>query len=195
LAQNNTVEDPIHAETDCGCMSRRTVVSGIAGLGVLMLTGAEALAQDAGGPAPGDILVNAKGEAPLTPADITGDSKQILFAYAQDAAGVTKKGGKNKIALVRLDPSKLGEEALPRSADGVMAFSGLCTHAGCDVKAFDPDKGLMKCPCHGSVFDPAKNGEVATGPAKHRLASLVIEIENDRFVVKEGFDGKVGAQP
>lgn len=185
---------PSLARPETTCLSRRTVVSGIAGFSVLMLAGGEAMAQDVGVPAPGDVLVNAKGGAPLTPADIIGDTKQIVFAYAQDAAGVVKKGGKNKIALVRLDPSTLGEEMLPRSADGVLAFSGLCTHGGCDVKAFDPEKGLMKCPCHGSVFDPAKNGAVATGPAKHRLASLVIQIENDQFVIREGFDAPVGAQ-
>jgi Rieske Fe-S protein len=176
-------------------ISRRRLFTAAVGLGALAAAGTPSLAEaPADGPAPGDILVNSKGGAILKPSDIDGTSKVNVIAYAQDAAGNVKKGNKNKIVLVRIDADKVGGESEGRGVDGLMAYSAICTHAGCEVKAFDAAKGIMRCPCHGSEFDPANNGVVAQGPAKHRLASLVIAVEDDQIVVKEGFDAEVGAQ-
>lgn len=180
--------------TNGNVISRRTLFSALAGVGVVAATGGMAQAQDAEGPAPGDVLVNSKGGAILTPADIDPTAKTVVIAYAQDAAGNVKKGNKNKIALVKIDPASVGGESEGRGVDGLMAYSAICTHAGCEVKSFLPDRGIMRCPCHGSDFDPANNGVVEKGPAKHRLASLVIAVENDQIVIKEGFDAEVGAQ-
>lgn len=175
-------------------ITRRSLFSALAGVGVLAATGQVVQAQESDAPAPGDILVNSKGGAVLTPADVDPTAKTVIIAYAQDAAGNVKKGNKNKIALVKVDPANVGSESEGRGADGLMAYSAICTHAGCEVKSFLPDTGLMRCPCHGSEFDPANNGVVEKGPAKHRLASLVIAVENDQIVIKEGFDAEVGAQ-
>lgn len=175
-------------------ITRRTLFSALAGASVLAATGGVVEAQEDDGPAPGDILVNSKGGAVLTPADVDPAAKTVIIAYAQDAAGNVKKGNKNKIALVKVDPATLGSESEGRGVDGLMAYSAICTHAGCEVKAFLPEKSMMRCPCHGSEFDPANNGVVEKGPAKHRLASLVIAVENDQIVIKEGFDAEVGAQ-
>ena len=186
--------EALGADAEQPVISRRTLFSAVAGFGVLAATGGPVLAQDADVPAPGDILVNAKTSAVLKPADVDGTAKVNLLAYAQDASGKIKKGNKNKIVLVRIDPATIGGESEGRGVDGLMAYSAICTHAGCEIKAFDAATGIMKCPCHGSEFDPANNGVVEMGPAKHRLASLAIAVENDQIVIKEGFDAEVGAQ-
>lgn len=175
-------------------ISRRQVFTALAGFGAMAAAGTPVLAQESDVPAPGDILVAVKGEAVLKPSDIDPTAKVTVLAYAKDAAGNVKKGNKNKILLVKLDPEKIGSESEGRGVDGLMAYSAICTHAGCEVKSFDVKKGLLKCPCHGSEFDPANNGVVEKGPAKHRLASLAIAVEDDQIVVKEGFDAEVGAQ-
>lgn len=175
-------------------INRRTLFSALAGVGVLAATGTAVQAQESDAPAPGDILVNSKGEEPLTPADIDPEAKTVVIAYARDAAGNVKKGNKNKIAVVKIDPATVGGESEGRGVDGLLAYSAICTHAGCEVKAWLPQTSMMRCPCHGSEFDPANNGVVEKGPAKHRLASLVIAVENDQIVIVEGFDAEVGAQ-
>ena len=38
---------------------------------------------------------------------------------------------------------------------GIVAYSGVCTHTGCDVTDWFPDVRRFKCPCHESEFDPA----------------------------------------
>lgn len=48
-----------------------------------------------------------------------------------------------------------------------VAFSSVCTHAGCSVTEVVDNQ--IKCPCHGSSFD-ATTGKVLGGPATAPLA-------------------------
>ncbi len=61
--------------------------------------------------------------------------------------------------------------ARPR-ADEVVAFSAICTHRGCTVAA---DDGVLRCPCHGSTFDPA-TGENTGGPAPRPLPGVRVSV-------------------
>lgn len=53
-----------------------------------------------------------------------------------------------------------------------VAYSAVCTHAGCEVAY---NKGQLACPCHGSVFDPAKGAAVVSGPANRPLPEIPVE--------------------
>ncbi len=55
-----------------------------------------------------------------------------------------------------------------------MAYSAVCTHAGCEV-AYQLESQTLGCPCHGSMFDPASNGEVLQGPAEQPLEQVQVE--------------------
>lgn len=57
----------------------------------------------------------------------------------------------------------------------IVAFSSLCTHMGCPVE-FTGDRFV--CPCHYSMFDPAKNGQVYQGLASDYLPQIVLEIDS-----------------
>ncbi len=52
------------------------------------------------------------------------------------------------------------EIALTRTAKGLSAVDGTCTHQGCLVNL---KKQKLICPCHGSVFDRS-TGKVILGP-------------------------------
>lgn len=58
-----------------------------------------------------------------------------------------------------------------------VAYDALCTHAGCQVD-YDPSSHLLLCPCHGSAFDPAKNGAVLNPPAPTALQSVAIHVDS-----------------
>lgn len=61
------------------------------------------------------------------------------------------------------------------------AYSAVCTHQGCEV-AYNEEEGTLDCPCHGSVFDPAQNGEPQGGPAQRPLPEISVEVQNGEVV-------------
>ncbi|MCV2395377.1 Rieske (2Fe-2S) protein [Actinotalea sp. M2MS4P-6] len=60
----------------------------------------------------------------------------------------------------------------------VVAFSAICTHAGCQVQANGDE---LDCPCHGSAFDAA-TGDVLRGPAITPLPSVAVKVVDGEVV-------------
>ena len=60
-----------------------------------------------------------------------------------------------------------------------LAFTAVCTHAGCTVNSVSA--GVISCPCHGSTFS-ATDGSVEGGPAPSPLASVAIKVSGDSIV-------------
>lgn len=56
--------------------------------------------------------------------------------------------------------------------DEVVAFSAICTHQGCTV---EPSDDGLRCPCHGSAFEPL-TGEVVQGPAESALPRVEVQV-------------------
>jgi Rieske Fe-S protein len=147
-------------------------------------------------PADGDVLVFAlgarKGEV-VTPADVPLDGPQI-FVYAGDTDGAHGASASrlDQIVLLRLDPLNLTEETAVHAADGIVAYSAICTHEGCDISDWSSENHRLICPCHDSEFDPRDNGQVTEGPARRRLAALPLKLVDGQLVVAGGFTGRVG---
>jgi thiosulfate dehydrogenase (quinone) large subunit len=57
-----------------------------------------------------------------------------------------------------------------------VAYNALCTHANCVVE-YNSTSYLLDCPCHGSVFDPTKNGAVVHPPATRPLAKVPLRVD------------------
>jgi menaquinol-cytochrome c reductase iron-sulfur subunit len=71
---------------------------------------------------------------------------------------------------------------LVKSSDGsVTALDTTCTHLGCRV-SWDHDAKLIKCPCHGGVYDSM--GAVQSGPPPAALARFTTKIDGDRILVR-----------
>jgi ubiquinol-cytochrome c reductase iron-sulfur subunit len=83
---------------------------------------------------------------------------------------------------------------------GILAYSKVCTHAGCTVGLYrkplfppaEPAPALV-CPCHYSTFDPATGGAVIYGPAGRDLPQLPLEVDSEGWLRAAGdFSGPVG---
>lgn len=148
----------------------------------------------------GDLLVFAYGDRAgqiIAAADLVAGEKQTL-AYPMNPATRRVRDGTrlNQIIVARLAPETLAPETRARSADGVVAYSGVCTHTGCDVTDWLADSRHFKCPCHESEFDPGDAARVLSGPAPWQLAALPLEIVDGGLAVAAPFVGNVGfAQP
>jgi len=104
----------------------------------------------------------------------------------------------NEVLVIRLDPAELDDETRAHAADGIVAYSAICSHAGCPVTAWvkgaEGDQDVFKCVCHNSEYDPRHSAEVVFGPAPRRLAALPLAITEGSLTVAAAFVGKVGAQ-
>ena len=70
--------------------------------------------------------------------------------------------------------------SLTRTSRGVVAFDTRCTHAGAPCIL---SESQLKCPAHGSVFDP-EDGQVVRGPAVEPLRSYrTLEVNGEIKII------------
>jgi ubiquinol-cytochrome c reductase iron-sulfur subunit len=97
--------------------------------------------------------------------------------------------------LIRVAPELL---QLPdgRSAwapDGFVAYSKVCTHAGCPVGLYRAAQHTLICPCHQSEFDVLRGAVPINGPAARPLPQLQIQRQpNGTFIAVADFAEPVG---
>jgi ubiquinol-cytochrome c reductase iron-sulfur subunit len=106
------------------------------------------------------------------------------------------------VVLVREDPAtlRLPPERRGWAPEGIMAFSKICTHAGCAVALYrspnyEPtsEPPGLACPCHYSVFDTRTGGKVVAGPASRGLPQLPLELDAaGELRATGGFSGPIG---
>ena len=113
-----------------------------------------------------------------------------------DPASNTVRSGSrlNKVLLLRLDPEGFDPETKERAVEGIVAYSAVCTHTGCDVTNWHPDRQLLECPCHYSFYDPKEGAKVVSGPSPRRLPALPLKSEGGQLVVAKPFTARAGFQ-
>lgn len=175
---------------------RRTVLCGGLGAVLAWLTPVEAQDGRTARPAAGDLLVRQgdAGATPLTPADIApGGTPTIAWPLSAEDKVVRNGSRLNRLGLVRLEASALTASTQPRAAEGVVGYSAICTHTGCDVGVFLPEEQVLYCECHQSKFDPRDQARVVDGPAPRNLPALPLKVVDGRLVVAGPFSSRPGA--
>jgi quinol---cytochrome c reductase iron-sulfur subunit len=141
----------------------------------------------------GRRLVDNEG-APLKAEDVEEGS--FYTAYPE---GADRELMGSPLVVVRVPESEL-KTRRDWAPSGIVAFSKICTHAGCAISlyrkptfaAVEPRAALV-CPCHYSTFDPADGGKVIFGPAGRALPQLPLEVDGDGYLRAKGnFDEPVG---
>jgi len=73
----------------------------------------------------------------------------------------------------------------------IVAYSILCTHMGCQV-SYSAEARTFKCPCHFSVFDSEKEGQMVTGQATENLPRILLSYDDKTGEIKAvGVDGLI----
>jgi ubiquinol-cytochrome c reductase iron-sulfur subunit len=74
-----------------------------------------------------------------------------------------------------------------------VAFSKVCTHAGCPVGLFNRSSRQLVCPCHQSTFDVLKRCNPVFGPASRSLPQLPLSLNQDNeFISLESYQEPIG---
>jgi ubiquinol-cytochrome c reductase iron-sulfur subunit len=97
--------------------------------------------------------------------------------------------------LIRVDPRdlQLPPQRMRWTVDGIVAYSKLCTHAGCPVGLYAQTLQQLMCPCHQSIFDVLDGAIPIAGPAARALPQLPIALGRDGTLVARGdFSAPVG---
>ena len=153
-------------------------------------------------PQKADVLVVSEGEHEgqvIEPQDLKPGGPPVRAWPNDPKTSVIRNGSRlNEVLVVRLDPAELDDETRSRAADGIVAYSAICSHAGCPVtgwlKGAADDNDVLKCFCHNSEFDPRHSAKVVFGPALRRLAALPLTTADGSLTVAATFVGKVGQQ-
>ena len=187
-------------------VSRRRLLAAAAGVAGSGIAAAAVLPVTALGPAPhvldespwraGIALLDEDGR-PLGADDLELGSFATAFPHGADPRELG-----SPVVVVRVDPATI--ELPPQRAgwapEGLLAYSKICTHAGCAVSLFrypldERTSGppALVCPCHYSTFDVRHGARVLLGPAGRPLPQLPLRIDDRRMLVAGGpLSGSVG---
>jgi ubiquinol-cytochrome c reductase iron-sulfur subunit len=182
-----------------GAITRRKLVTrtlglAVGGLGVAALFPIRSL-----GPRPGRALVETPWRAGVRMITDDGRLVRAVDVPVEGLVTVFPEGAPGsadgQAVLIRVAPGLLrpkpGREDW--SPGGLVAYSKICTHAGCPVGLYQADSHQLLCPCHQSTFDVLDHATPQIGPAAAPLPQLPLAIDADGYVVARGdFSEPVG---
>jgi ubiquinol-cytochrome c reductase iron-sulfur subunit len=115
------------------------------------------------------------------------------------AQGANKRALGTAVVVVKILESEVFDN--PQWApQGIMAYSKVCTHAGCAISLFryptyqpTSQPPALVCPCHYSTFDVRHGAKVVFGPAGRPLPQLPLSIDAaGNLVAAGGYVGNIG---
>ncbi len=151
------------------------------------------------GPLPGRALFVTKWKKGSRVVDVNGNLVHasqipingIMTVFPEGAPG----DAMSQTVLLNVGPGllQLPADRASWAPQGFIAYSKLCTHAGCPVGLFRATEHDLMCPCHQSTFDVLDGAQVTFGPAPRPLPQLPIQLQPDgTFVALGGFPEPVG---
>jgi ubiquinol-cytochrome c reductase iron-sulfur subunit len=191
-------EAEVLATLDRGFVGRRRFLLGAMGFaGVSIVAGAVSAIRSLG-PGPfsfaqtpwrgGRRLITSEG-TPVHVSDVPVNTFVVVYPEGFADSPVTPA------VLIRVPPRL--NAPLPGRAEwapeGLLCYSRVCTHAGCQVGQFNAWDYQLQCPCHQSVFNILRGASPVFGPATNPLPQLPLAIESDGTIRSTGdFSGPVG---
>jgi ubiquinol-cytochrome c reductase iron-sulfur subunit len=151
------------------------------------------------GPRPGHALEHTPWRAGIRL--VTSDGKPVVASGVPTDGLVTvfpegfPDSADGQAVLVRVDPARLsgprgGADWAP---EGLIAFSKVCTHAGCPVGLYESSIQSLLCPCHQSAFAVLDGARPTSGPADRALPQLPLMIDADGVLRARGdFSSPIG---
>lgn len=100
-----------------------------------------------------------------------------VTVFPEDSIGSEK----TQTVLIRVDQKllRMPAERADWTPQGYVAYSRVCTHAGCPVGLYLTTTCQLLCPCHQSTFDVLRAATPTGGPAARALPQLPLYADSD----------------
>ncbi|MCU1669922.1 MAG: Rieske (2Fe-2S) iron-sulfur domain protein [Blastococcus sp.] len=132
--------------------------------------------------------------SPIRPGDQEPGSLETVFPAVPGG----NRAANAATMLIRLRPEQVAANR-PRPGQGnlgygdYVAYSKICTHAGCPVSLYEQETSRILCPCHQSQFDVTQGAKPVFGPASRPLPQLPITVDaSGYFVARSDYLEAVG---
>ncbi len=149
------------------------------------------------GPSPGDTLRRTRWTRGVRL--VTGDGQPVRPEQVAigGIANIWPENGINhersSVLLVRLQQPPRPPTNDQWVVEDLVAYSKVCTHAGCPVALYRERDNALFCPCHQSTFDPGRGAIPTFGPAARALPQLPLGLDDDGYLIALGdFQAQVG---
>jgi ubiquinol-cytochrome c reductase iron-sulfur subunit len=137
---------------------------------------------------------------PIRPEDISTGGQATV--YPGIPGGATNEYADSPTLLIHLRSDDAEEARRNADADrrnkgsmygDYVAYSKICTHAGCPASLYEQQTNRLLCPCHQSQFMITRNAQPIFGPASRRLPMLPLGVDDEGyFVALSDFKDTVG---
>jgi quinol---cytochrome c reductase iron-sulfur subunit len=111
---------------------------------------------------------------------VTVDALQpggMIIVFPEGSVGSEKT--QTVLVRVRQNLVHLPAERSNWAPGGNLAYSRICTHAGCSVGMYEANSHLLMCPCHQSTFDVLTGAQPTGGPAARALPQLPLYVDGN----------------
>ena len=105
----------------------------------------------------------------------------FVLVFPEESLGDDQEIERTQTVLIRVEERflELPRERQDWAPHGYVAYSRVCTHAGCPVGLFETTTNLLLCPCHQSTFDVLRAARPTSGPAARPLPQLPLYADAD----------------
>ncbi|MFI7546164.1 ubiquinol-cytochrome c reductase iron-sulfur subunit [Actinoplanes sp. NPDC049599] len=127
---------------------------------------------------------------PIRPEDVSAGGQITVFPGIPH--GATNEYADSPTLLIHLRPDDAADAQAKNAGDTInrdsmwgnyIAYSKICTHAGCPASLYEQQTNRLLCPCHQSQFMITDNARPIFGPASRRLPQLPIQVDAEGFFV------------
>ncbi|MDQ2726794.1 MAG: Rieske 2Fe-2S domain-containing protein [Actinomycetota bacterium] len=124
---------------------------------------------------------------PVRPSDLQPMS--ILTVFPENLVDQldTAEAAQSSTVLINVGDARLKLPAKNQTwnVGSLVAFSKICTHAGCPVGLYNSQTHQLVCPCHQSTFDVLEACNPVFGPASRSLPQLPLTVDADGYLIAQ----------
>jgi ubiquinol-cytochrome c reductase iron-sulfur subunit len=143
----------------------------------------------------------------VSPDDLEPGGLATVFPGVREENQYGKNGitdASSPTLIIRLRPgqtvkARKGQAGFgwPQQNPEYVAFSKICTHAGCPASLYEQQTGRLLCPCHQSQFAVLEDAKPVFGPATRSLPKLPIDVQigedgRQYFVARSDYKEAIG---